>query len=147
MMGISVLANKFGSEDQVKKSFLAQKLKFRFGVHSYFFLLQRDFTHVLGGIGPEMHTSGTRLVTFFRSAIFTWGGYLSLRNAPRVAGRKMQLVAGPAAYLIVIVNTFYSPSCLGRKAQRREISIFESNSQFPTCLSHTMVASRCPFYC
>ena len=47
---------------------------------------------------------------------------------------------------IVIVITFYSPSCLNQ-GQRRDLSVFESSFHLPICLPHTMEASHCPCNC
>ena len=48
--------------------------------------------------------------------------------------------------VIVIVITFYSPSCLGQETAR-DLSVFESSCHLPTCLPHTTEASHCPFNC
>ena len=78
---ISHFAHKFDGEEQKKKVFCAKSYaqSWRSGV---FFVLERNFTHVwegtnsfLGGAGPEMHSSGTGPVTFFRgSAQSSLGG-------------------------------------------------------------------------
>ena len=44
----------------------------------------------------------------------------------------------------VIVITFYSPGCLCQVTAKRPIGL-PVNCHQPTCLSHTMEASHCPF--
>ena len=51
------------------------------------------------------------------------------------------------SYWKQIVITFYSPSCLGYRRQRRYLSVFESSCHLPTCLPHAAEASHCSFNC
>ena len=81
-MRILLLAHKFKGENHPKKLFGTKSLdqSWRSVV---FFVLEQNFTHAWGAqavflrsTGPEMHSSGTGLVTFVRGAILTWGGTL-----------------------------------------------------------------------
>ena len=89
MMQILLLVPKFRGEDQKKRSW-AQNLRLSVGVHSCFSSSNEILVTLggaqavfFGGRDPEMHSSGTGPVTFFRGTILTWGAWP--RNAPRGA--------------------------------------------------------------
>ena len=84
MVRISLFAHKFRGENQKKRS-SAQNLRFSLRVHSCFsswneilLMLKRGTSSILGGTGPEMHSSGTGPVTFFRGTNLAWRAHFSL---------------------------------------------------------------------
>ena len=79
MERISLLDDKFRGEDQEKvvgaKSWAQSWRSF------VLFVLERNFTHtwentssILGGTGPEMHSSSIGPATSFQNTILAWGG-------------------------------------------------------------------------
>ena len=98
MVRILLLTHKFRGED--KKRSLARNRRLSLGVQTCF-CSGTKFHSGLGGIGPEMHSSGTGPVTFLRGTILAWRGtILAWGTSSDVGGHGPEMppqAAGPAS--------------------------------------------------